>query len=442
MWGRRMNQTRPVSRSAVAKDANHLLRPLRRSLVRLLQELVRVNTEAIPPNGNETPAQLVLRDFLQSRGIRSQLYKIEFASRSRSSLRRKGRDYTGRKNLVAYLPGSGRGKALLLNGHMDTVPAGRTPWSASPWSGKLQGGRIHGLGTFDMKGGLVAQAGVLCAIKAAGIRLGGDLIFESVVDEEWCGGGGTLAARLRGDSADACVIAEGTQLDIFRATRGGLIVDLLVHAGDPTAYFSRNELLSPAVPLGRLLGWIDSWSKRRKKVNNLGPYAAFPDPAPVQVLAVEANRFDPEVPLSVPLSAAVRVYFQFLPHEEVAEITQQIKCSLNEFSAADPFFRSHPIQWNAFVDHPLLGHELSIEHPWSQCMIASASAALGTAPAVTAAPYPCDAFLIHREFKIPTLLFGPRGGGAHNPNEYVEVESVIQTAEVLLTAALQWCSAS
>lgn len=437
-----MSKARSVCESTVAKDANKLLRPLRRDLLRLLQELVRVNSVAIPPNGNETPAQLVLGDFLRSSGIRSQLYEIKFASRSRSPLKRTGRNYTGRKNLVAYLPGSGRGKSLLLNGHMDTVPAGKAPWSASPWSGKSQRGRINGLGSFDMKGGLVAQAGVLCAIKAAGIRLGGDLIFESVIDEEWCGGGGTLAARQRGDSADACVIAEGTQLDICRATRGGLIVDLIVDAGDPTAYFSRTELQSPAVPLGRLLGWVESWSKRRKRVKNKGAYATFPDPVPVQVLAVEANRFDPEVALSVPLSAAVRVYFQFLPDEDVTKITQQIKSSLKEFSAADTFFRSNPIQWKTFVDHPLLGHELPIEHPWSQCMIASATAALGKVPVVTAAPFPCDAFLIHREFKIPTLLFGPRGGGAHNPNEYVEIESVLQTAEVLLTAALQWCSES
>jgi acetylornithine deacetylase len=293
-----------------------------------------------------------------------------------------------------------------------------------------------------MKGGLVAEAGVLCALKRAGIRLGGDIIFESVIDEEWGGGAGTLAARQRGDSADACVIAEGTQLDIFRATRGALIVDLVVQAGDPATYFSRKELMSPAVPLGRLLAWIDSWSKRRRSVENVGAYAGFPDPAPVQVLALEANQFDPEVPLSVPLTAGVRVYFQFLPHENVSQITRQIRSSLKKFATADPFFRTHPIQWKPLIDYPLLGHELAFEHPWTQCMINSATSALGKAPVVTAAPYPCDASLVHREYKIPTLLFGPCGGGAHNPNEYVEVESVMQTAEVLLAAALQWCSST
>ena len=49
---------------------------------------------------------------------------------------------------------------------------------------------MYGRGSFDMKGGLVAQAAVLCALRRAGIRLNGDLLFESVIDEEWGGGGG------------------------------------------------------------------------------------------------------------------------------------------------------------------------------------------------------------------------------------------------------------
>jgi acetylornithine deacetylase len=297
---------------------------------------------------------------------------------------------------------------------------------------------MYGLGSFDMKGGLAPQAGALCALKAAGVRLGGDLIFESVVDEEWGGGGGTVAARLRGDSADACVISEGTQLEIFRATRGGFVVDLIVEAGDPEKYFSSEEVLSPAIPLGRLLGWVDSWAKRRSKRTS-GAYAEFPDPTPVQVLAVESNRFDPDVPLSVPCRAAVRVYFQLLPQENVPEVIREIRISLNEFEKGDPFFRSHQILWQPVVDPPLLGHELAADHPWLQCMVDSARACLGKTPVVTAAPYPCDAFLIHRT-GIPTLLFGPRGAGAHNPDEYVEIDSVMQTSEVLLTAALEWCN--
>ena len=73
-------------------------------------------------------------------------------------------------------------------------------------------------------------------------------------------------------------------------------------------------------------------------------------------------------------------------------------------------------------------------------MAASFQSVRQTAPVIGAAPYPCDAFLLQREWGIPTLLFGPCGGGAHNPDEYVDVDSVLDTAEVLLAAALQWCN--
>ena len=66
---------------------------------------------------------------------------------------------------------------------------------------------------------------------------------------------------------------------------------------------------------------------------------------------------------------------------------------------------------------------------------------LGAAVPLTASEWPCDAFLSQRHFGIPTLLFGPRGKGAHNADEHVEVASLLRTAEVYLAAALEWCGA-
>ncbi len=291
-----------------------------------------------------------------------------------------------------------------------------------------------------MKAGLAAQAGVAAAVRRAGVPLAGDLLLQSVVDEEWGGGGGTLAALLRGERADAAVVSEGTQLEILRATRGGFVVDLEVQAGDPAAYFSEQVVVSPAVPLGRLLQWVDGWTQRRAALKTNGAYSSVPDPAPVQVLAVEANRLDRDVPLSVPLYGAVRVYFQFLPEEDVPAVLQTIRKSLDEFCSSDAFFRAHPVHWKPFYDPPLLGHELPETHPWTQCLAAAAGGVCGKQPRISAAPYPCDAFLLQREFGIPTLLFGPAGGGAHNPDEYVDVESILLTAESLLAATLLWCT--
>jgi acetylornithine deacetylase len=421
-----------------AVDAARLIRPLRSSLKRLVQELVRTNSVTVLAGGNETPAQRVLQAFFRERGIRSELYDTAFILDSKFPQVRRQKSYAGRRNLSVRLSGSGRGRSLLLNGHIDTVPAGNAQWAQSPWSGRFHQGRIHGLGSFDMKGGVVANAAVIAAIHAARIRVGGDVLFESVVDEEWGGGGGTIAARLRGDTADACVIPEGTQLEIYRATRGGFVVDLVVDAGDPSAYFSGEEVVSPAMPLGRLLGWVSRIAKQRSKAKAKGAYQGLADPVPVQVLAVESNRLDPQVPLSVPSRGTVRVYLQFLPEEDVDWIIAELRDDLKKFAAADPFFRKYPVEWQPLIGGPLYGHELPADHPWLSCFEQSAKGVLGKAAATTAAPYPCDAGLIHRDFGIPTLLFGPRGAGAHNPDEYVEFDSVIRTAEVLLAAALAW----
>jgi acetylornithine deacetylase len=423
-----------------AQAARRLLQPLHRDLIDLLQRLVRTNSVNSPPNGNEAAAQTVLEEFYRAKAIEVDPYPTEFVKESGHHYVRAERLLQNRDNLAVRLNGTGRGRSLVLNGHMDTVPPGRGDWSDSPWSGCLQGNRLYGLGSFDMKAGVAAHAAVVVALNIAEIRLQGDLLAESVVDEEWGGGSGTLAARLRYGGADAAIISEGTQLQILRATRGGYVVDLRVQAGDPEAYFSHGEIVSPAVPLGRLLGWLDTWVQQRGATVGRGAYELIPDPAPVQVLAVEANRLEDEVPLSVPTAAAVRVYFQFLPDEDVVAILGDVKASLKAFQSSDPFFRVHPIQWLPLYDPPLLGHELPLDHPWTQCMAQSAQRITRRPPVISAAPYPCDAFLMQREFGIPTLLFGPCGAGAHNPNEYVDVKSTIRTAETLLTAALLWCS--
>ncbi len=426
---------------ATALDAKKMVRQVQREAIQLLRELVRTDSVNIPPNGSEARAQMILRNWFRAWNIKAELYSLDVLGASDHHCIRANRNYKGRRNLAVRFQGSGRGKSLLLNGHMDTVPPGNGGWSDSPWSGKLRGGRVHGLGSFDMKGGVVAQAAVMAALHRAGVKLAGDLLFESVVDEEWGGGGGTLAGRLRGDVADAAVISEGTQLQILRASRGGFVVDLKVEAGDAAAYFSRGTVVSPAVPLGRLLQWVEGWTEKRGNLTTSGAYASVEDPAPVQVLAVEANRLDPNVPLSVPTEAAVRVYFQFLPEEDVRAVLAGIRQSLYDFQGADPFFQSHPIRWMPLYDPPLLGHELEESHPWTQCMASCLQKAQNQPPVISAAPYPCDAFLLQKEFNIPTLLFGPSGAGAHNPDEYVDVRSVLTTAEVLLAAALQWCGA-
>jgi acetylornithine deacetylase len=122
---------------------------------------------------------------------------------------------------VAGVLGEDRGgRSLIFNGHVDVVPAGDLAnWSYPPFRGTIAGGRVYGRGAVDMKGGLCCALFAAKAIRDAGVRLGGKLIVESVIGEE-DGGTGTLAATLRGYTADAAVIVEPTELCVAPAQAG------------------------------------------------------------------------------------------------------------------------------------------------------------------------------------------------------------------------------
>ncbi|MCL6430943.1 MAG: M20/M25/M40 family metallo-hydrolase, partial [Anaerolineae bacterium] len=123
--------------------------------------------------------------------------------------------YRGRPNVVGRLQGSGGGRSLVLNGHVDVVsPEPTDAWTVDPWGAEERDGRIYGRGALDMKSGLAAILGAVRAIRHAGITLRGDLQVHSVIEEEAGGGGGTLACLMKGYTADALIIPEPGGLSV------------------------------------------------------------------------------------------------------------------------------------------------------------------------------------------------------------------------------------
>jgi acetylornithine deacetylase/succinyl-diaminopimelate desuccinylase-like protein len=134
--------------------------------VRLLQELIRLNT--VNPPGNETLAAELLRDYLEPFGVECELYARDPA----------------RANLVARIRGRGEGPSLLLLSHTDTVLADPAEWTVDPWSGDLRDGEVWGRGALDMKGQMAANAVTIASLAREGFRPAGDLIFAATADEE------------------------------------------------------------------------------------------------------------------------------------------------------------------------------------------------------------------------------------------------------------------
>jgi acetylornithine deacetylase len=91
----------------------------------------------------------------------------------------------------------------------------------------------------------------------------------------------------------------------------------------------------------------------------------------------------------------------------------------------------HPIRW-------LPGSTLSVDHPLTAQLASAATRVLGKAPLVQGIEGPCDMYVFH-EFGIPAVLWGARGGNTHNPDEYVEIDSLLDSAAVLLEFVCRWC---
>ena len=138
----------------------------RAEAVRLLQELIRLDT--VNPPGNETRAAELLRAYLEENGVACELYARDPA----------------RANLVARIPGSREGPRLLLLSHTDTVLADPAEWTVDPWSGELKDGCVWGRGALDMKGQVAASAVAIASLAREGFRPAGDLLFVATADEE------------------------------------------------------------------------------------------------------------------------------------------------------------------------------------------------------------------------------------------------------------------
>ena len=139
---------------------------LRDEVVELAQALIRLDTSN--PPGNETPAARLIAEYLEAAGVECELV---------------GPD-PERLNLVARIPGSGRGPSMMLLAHTDVVPAPSDTWTVDPFGATVTGGRLIGRGAVDMKNELAARVVAVAALARSGERPAGDVVLVAEADEE------------------------------------------------------------------------------------------------------------------------------------------------------------------------------------------------------------------------------------------------------------------
>ncbi len=418
-----------------------LVEKRRDRLIEITQKLVRIPSENTPPEGAEKACQLWLAEQLQAIGLEPDIYfPNEVAGLREHALFWGDREYGNRPNLAAKRKGRNGGRSLLLSGHIDTVPRGTQPWTRNPFSGDVEGNRLYGRGSNDMKAGIAASLFVFECLAGLGLELGGDLVFESVIDEEFGGCNGTLAGRVRGYNTDAAIITEPSSLRICPAQRGGRTAHITFHGTG--GVLQQGELPAGVVPqLTQFLTKVESFAQRRRSGMQIHPmYAGNADPVPVLVTKVFTAPWGFTEPITIPETAQVELYWQLMPGETQAEVESQFHSWLDEVVSSAPMLFparptvTFPIRW---MPGSAIGRSEAIVEELAAC----AKAVLKEEPKVAGIEGPCDLFVFQQGFNIPSVLWGPRGGNTHAADEYVEIDSLIGAAKTLLLFAAEWCGA-
>lgn len=138
----------------------------------------------------------------------------------------------GRPNVYGKLAGAKEGKRISFNGHLDTIPV--VPgWDTDPFEPVVKEGRIYGLGSNDMKGGIACILNTLRAYVESGAEFNGEISFTGVVDEEAYGKGAKAMLKSGFKDVDAVVLAEPYMADEAKPTplgiTGKVLYDVHVH---------------------------------------------------------------------------------------------------------------------------------------------------------------------------------------------------------------------
>ena len=374
--------------------------------VQTLTDLVQINSvnPELSPNGaGETAVAAYVAQALQAMGLEVTTYDLG----------------PRRMNVVGLLKGTGNGRSLLLNAHMDTVGVGGM---ADPFGAVVRDGRLYGRGSQDMKGSLAAMMAAVKALVDGVVQLAGDVLLTAVADEEYASIG--TDDLVRHVTADAAIVTEPTDMSLCRAHRGFIWYEVAVTGR--AAHGSRyNEGVDAISHMGRFLVELEALGQ--ELLQRLPHPLAGPP-------SIHASLVQGGSELSVyPARCILKLERRTIPGETVAQATAELQAIIDRLAATDPAFRATV---RPFFDREPF--EVAADAPIVQALAQASTAVLRQPPAHTGATFWTDAAILAAA-GIDTVLMGPVGAGLHSDEEWVEVQSVLDLAQILAETAVEFC---
>jgi len=375
--------------------------PLTLKLLRDLVAVDSVNPSLVPGARGEAAAAQVLCDLLAHCGVR---VGPEIVAPGRFNV-----VATVGPKLAAAAGSEKKSAALAILAHIDTVGAGDMP---DPFTPHERDGNLFGRGALDIKSGVAAMCMAAISAHHAGI-LKKPLLIAGVVDEE-CNSLGT-EALLRRYTADAAVVLEPTDLRLVIAHKGYAWFEVITHGR--SAHGSLPAEGRDAIRMmGRVLNMLEALDR---KLAALAPHPLLGH-ASLHASLIQGGQ---ELS-SYPAQCRLQLERRTLPGESAAEIEAELRALISGLEARDPDFRATARGLGLRPPYEIAG-----EHPLVKIVGNSIRKIIGSVELAGMAAWTDTALLAAAG--IPGVVFGPTGKGLHGSEEYVEVESVIQCAEVL-----------
>jgi acetylornithine deacetylase len=416
----------------------------REALVALTRELVGFDTITHTPGDvprQERALQEHLAKLLQSHGAEVTLHEPDAAALRPHPMVPEGLTFEGRPQLVARFRGSGGGRTLLLNGHVDVVDVEpRSNWKmGDPFAAEVSEGRLYGRGTCDMKGGVASMVVAACTLAALGVPLAGDLIVNTVTEEESTGAGGLFAARLL--QADAAIVPEPSSLAVWVACRGSLLPRIIVrgragHAGiaplPPQQGGAVNAIEKMAIMLTAVERLRDHWAQQPAH-----PYLSAGDCVPTIITGGEWL-------VTYPAECALECHIEYLPyradeHGYGTLVEREFETWIAEAAARDPWLREHPpeVVWGVGGVPPA---EVADDDPIVQTLV-EAGRDLGQPHELGGLDNWHDGATLTVEAGIPAVCFGPGDiHRAHTADEFVPIDDLVACAQRIALTAMRFCA--
>lgn len=397
----------------------------------LLQKLVREPST----RGNELKAQAIIVEKCRELGLEIDLWELSREEMAEHAAFFSDRDdFADSPNLAAVLRGTGGGRSLILNGHIDVVPSGnKEDWSDDPFSGTIAGGRMYGRGTSDMKGGTVSLLLAMEAIVRTGIKLKGDVIFQSVIEEE-SGGAGTLAAVMRGYRADGAIIPEPTDMRCFPMQQGSMWFRIMV-TGKAAHGGTRYEGVNAIEKALEVITAVKRLEKDRNAAIVHPLFKDIPIPVPINIGKMTAGNW----PSSVPDLAVVEGRFGVSPFETMEEARHSLEQAIHQLNREDGWFSKRPLRIEWFGARWLPGN-VEPGHALVQTLSEQYRKVTGKEQVIEASPWATDGGFLSGPGGTPAVVFGPGvTRTAHDADEFIELDKIIETARIIALTAIEWC---